>query len=174
MRPKKSGCQSCVAPIPKDARAGFDEVGGEFCAYPTGRGKSSWKPRASHIWRRSAGSAGHGWPRRPVSDAGAKRFSKTGRLGWDGGQRTPSARVQRVFRSLVSVFLRNVMASTARRERRLGIDPVPAFFRQRSAGDGSSVAREDGTREAPGSGPPSSPGSQAGRTRRGSSRWADT
>lgn len=155
----KSEWQGCVTPIPKDARAGFEKARGEFCAYPTGCGERARRLRANLTWR-------------SATDAGAKRLCKAEGLSWASTSGKGCTGDRRSSRSFLLVLLRREVASTARCQRGLGIDPLFAIIGQGRAGDGSGITGEDGTRTPFGSGPASGPGSQAGGTRLGSSRWA--
>ena len=129
MRSRRFEWHGCVAPIPKAACTGFQEVRGEFFAHPTGCCEMSRRRQASHIWRRREGTARYNRAEAVVSDTGSNQFSKTGGHNRADGYGKPFARVQRICRPLVSVFLWRVMASAARYELRLGVGPIPAIAR---------------------------------------------
>ena len=171
MRSGNSEWQGCVTPIPKDARAGFEKARGEFCAYPTGWCEKSRRLRAGPIRQRKAERLGRYQPGCSASDTGPERLTKL-----EGFRRAAvqgeSGRVRRDSRSLLFILLRSPVASATRCQRGLGIDPFFAIAGQRRAGDGSGVARENGTRTPPGSGSSPSPGAQASRPRHEASRRA--
>jgi hypothetical protein len=168
MRSGSSEWQGCVTPIPKDARAEFEKARGEFCAYPTGR---SERFRASRIWQKKADWVERNQPGSCVSDIGSKRFAQAG-IGRAATQWKPWAGGGRGCRSFLFILLRGAVASAAGCQRGLGIDSLLAIDGPRRAGDGSGITSENGTRTSFGAGPPSSPGSQAGRARRGAFRRA--
>jgi len=161
MQSGKSEWQGCVTPIPKDVRAGFEKARGEFCAYPIGCGARSRRRRAGLIWQ-------------TVSDAGPRRLCKTEGRSWAYTAREPYRGVECSCRSFLLVLLRREVASTAGCQLGLGIGSLLAIVGPGRSGDGSRVAGENGTCTPFGSGPASSPGSQAGVTRHGASRWAGT
>src|ERR1700689_4895306 len=75
MRSTEFDWHGCVAPIPKDAGAGFEEARGETFAYPIRRCEKSGKRRAVYSRWNSARTARRKRPEAIVSDINSTRSS---------------------------------------------------------------------------------------------------
>ena len=163
----------CVATVPEEAGTGFEEARGDFFAHPTGRCKMSRRRRASHSRRGRARPEPGGQPKSlvPVSDSAPRCKNPGLRRGATG---RPKSGFRTSCGSLISVFLCSFVASRARCQRRLGVNPIPAITGQGCACNCSSLAGENGAC-APfgaGSAPSTGPGHKGGYSRRGASQWA--
>lgn len=150
----------CVAPIPKDAYAGSRRRG-EFLAHPT------WRCTSSRRGRRNRSEAS-------VSDTGPNCFSKIAGRSEAQAPRKPCPGAQWTGRSVVRVFLWSVVASTQRRDCRLGFDPILAIAGQRGTGHGRRFTGQNGARPPFGSrsAPRSGSRSHASGAQCASSSWS--
>jgi hypothetical protein len=159
MRSTEFDWHDCVAPIPKDARAGFEQARGETFAYSIGLDEKSGRRRAVYSRWGSARTARRKRPEAIVSDISSTRSSKTAGVSGAGIQGKPGSGVRSIGRSLVSVLMRRVVAPGTRCWRGLGIGSISPITRQRLALARGRIAGENGTCAPFGSGPTSSPGS---------------